>query len=112
MSSSFIPSQFVKSCQAHESYPLKLVGRARYGVPLLTLCKERFEQRQRRQDLFVKDSEMNIPYWDVLRTGQVQQENIQSETELGEWLGDIYQPNPNDESEFFGAKEDVACRFV
>ncbi|CAJ2504351.1 Uu.00g117450.m01.CDS01 [Anthostomella pinea] len=108
----YIPTQFLKSCQAYDKYPRKLVGRSRYGVPLLELCQERFQNRQQSQDLFVPEKQLYIPYWDVLDSGLVEQRNLLSEVELGEWLGDSFQQDPADQTKYLNVRSDPLCRFI
>lgn len=116
MSSIFIPRVFLKSCQQHDAYPLKLVERARYGVPLLQLYQERFKARQRELNLFVPESEFFVPYWDVSETGEVDQRNLKTEVELRDWLGDNFLLDPQDvgkgQARVLSVNVEPQCRFV
>lgn len=112
MSLIFLPRLFRRSCEEHEEYPLKLVGRSRYGVPLLIMWQQRLEERRQRQNLFVTASEISIPYWDVLPTGQVAYGELHSEQDVMTLLGDGYQVNQNDPNLVQSARKDQICRFL
>ncbi|KAJ4385510.1 hypothetical protein N0V93_009938 [Gnomoniopsis smithogilvyi] len=112
MSPIYLPKLFRRSCEEHEDYPVKLVGRARYGYHLLKGCQERFQERQQRQNLFVSEPEVSVPYWDVLPTGQVAHGELRSEQDLGSLLGDEYQVVQTDPNLVANTKEDQMCRFM
>ncbi|KAK1751005.1 hypothetical protein QBC47DRAFT_351783 [Echria macrotheca] len=118
MSSITIPRPFLKSCQQYDVYPVKLVERlgTKYGVPLLQLYQERFKERQRDLNLFVDESRFFVPYWDVSESGAVDQRNLKSEQEFGDWLGDDFRLDPADTGKgpalVRSVKRDPRCRFV
>ncbi|KAI1339832.1 hypothetical protein F5Y15DRAFT_415751 [Xylariaceae sp. FL0016] len=111
-SSSFIPGAFVKSCQAHEQYPRKLIGRSRHGVPLLDLYRDRFRRRIQRQNMFVDESKVYVPYLDVLESGSVQQAKLLTKEAVAEWLGGNFQRDPQNASSYLDVKPDPRCRFI
>lgn len=116
MSPVYIPRPFLKSCQQHDVYPAKLVERARYGLPLLLLYQERFNARQRELNLFAPAAEFFVPYWDVSQTGRVDQKNLRTERELGAWLGDNFELDPQDvgkgPARVLAVKSAPRCRFM
>ncbi|KAK5659158.1 hypothetical protein OQA88_1248 [Cercophora sp. LCS_1] len=116
MSAHIIPRPYLKSCQQHGIYPVKAVERPRYGLPLLQLYQQRFSSRQRELNLFAPEAQFFVPYWDVSQAGKVDQKNLKTEQQLGDWLGDCFQLDPRDTGKdaamVVEVKPDPQCRYI
>ena len=113
MASLAVPPLYRRSCQLHSDYPTYLLDRPRYGLPFLKRSQERLKEQEQQLDLFVPDTRLLLPYLDVLPNGAVDIKNIKLESELESWLGDNFQPDPNNpSSRVIGAKPDIPCRFM
>ncbi|KAK4208865.1 hypothetical protein QBC37DRAFT_324857 [Rhypophila decipiens] len=111
-----LPDELIASLLDFSKYPLPVATNSSYDPALITL-RQRLNRKKAK--LFTQDSnDVVIPVREIVNTdGQfkVTKRNLLTETKVKEWIGDTYEPDPNDPAKFHGAlatKPDATCRFI
>ncbi|KAM7187241.1 hypothetical protein V8F33_011332 [Rhypophila sp. PSN 637] len=111
-----LPDDLVASLLDFSKYPLPIATGSVYDPALITL-RQRLNRKQAK--LYTQGpNDIVIPVREIVNTdGQfkVTKRNLLTETKVKEWIGDTYEPEPNDPARFRGAlatKPDATCRFI
>ncbi|KAF7519949.1 hypothetical protein G7054_g12937 [Neopestalotiopsis clavispora] len=103
-----LPDLFSKSYSQFGEYPLNVVLRGTYGIPILKRIRERHQERT--PYLFKADRDTKISIIDLFSDGTVDKRNLYSDVEIKKWLGDI--SNGAFREAPIMTKKDPECRFV
>jgi hypothetical protein len=90
-----LPKEFVKSNQNFHNYPANLVDGKRWGELTLRSQRDTLEDRQEDLDLFVQESEQQVPILEANSSGLVSHKNLRSEEELVRHIGADLNDDPD-----------------
>lgn len=103
-----LPDPFLESYSQFGDYPLNVVLRGTYGIPILKRIRERHQERT--PYLFNADKDTRVNVIDLHPNGTIDKRNLYSDVEIKKWLGDtshgVYREAP------IVTKKDPRCRFV